>query len=226
MLARIDGDALYQLVVLVLLGGGSLLKSILEKKSKGSGKAGSERLGSRMADRIERGREGVRDRLSAFEEKQGPAPLDPWQQLMEMGAGAESAAQTAEEEELYLEEVLAEALSSKAAAAPEVSLGGSSFETGVFDQGALSDIEWDSDERIRDAVREEIEDKASMDISAHVEADMSGGVRGDARASSTPLKKQQRARHSWRAAVIAAELLGAPLALRGPESQVPGLRRG
>jgi hypothetical protein len=226
MLARIDGDALYQLVVLVLLGGGSLLKSILEKKSKGSGKAGSERLGSRMADRIERGREGVRDRLSAFEEKQGTAPSDPWQQLMEMGAGAESAAQTAEEEELYLEEVLAEALSSKAAAAPEVSLGGSSFETGVFDQGALSDIEWDSDERIRDAVREEIEDKASMDISAHVEADMSGGVRGDARASSTPLKKQPRARHSWRAAVIAAELLGAPLALRGPESQVPGLRRG
>jgi hypothetical protein len=226
MLARIDGDALYQLVVLVLLGGGSLLKSILEKKSKGSGKAGSERLGSRMADRIERGREGVRDRLSAFEEKQGTAPSDPWQQLMEMGAGAESAAQTAEEEELYLEEVLAEALSSKAAAAPEVSLGGSSFETGVFDQGALSDIEWDSDERIRDAVREEIEDKASMDISAHVEADMSGGVRGDARASSTPLKKQPRARHSWRAAVIAAELLGAPLALRGSESQVPGLRRG
>jgi hypothetical protein len=223
MLARIDGDALYQLVVLVLLGGGSLLKSILEKKSKGSQAPGRERLGNRMADRIERGREDVRDRLSAFEEKQGTAPSDPWQQLMEMGAGAESAAQTAEEEELYLEEVLAEALSSKAAAAPEVSLGGSSFETGVFDQGALSDIEWDSDERIRDVVREE---KASMDISAHVEADMSGGVRGDARASSTPLKKQQRARHSWRAAVIAAELLGAPLALRGPESQVPGLRRG
>ncbi|MDE0891676.1 MAG: hypothetical protein OSB14_05790 [Planctomycetota bacterium] len=222
MLARIDGDALYQLVVLVLLGGGSLLKSILEKKSKGSEAPGRERLGNRMADRIERGREDVRDRLSAFEEKQGTAPSDPWQQLMEMGAEAESAAQAAEEEELYLEEVLAEALSSKAAATPEVSLGGSSFETGVFDQGALSDIDWESGGRIR----EEIEDKVSMDLSAHVEADMSGGVRGDARANAIPSKKQPRARHSWRAAVIAAELLGAPLALRGPESQAPGLRRG
>ena len=226
MLARIDGDALYQLVVLVLLGGGSLLKSILEKKSKGSQAPGRERLGNRMADRIQRGREDVRDRLSAFEEKQGTAPSDPWQQLMEMGAEAETAAQTAEEEELYLEEVLAEALSSKDAATPEVSLGGSSFETGSFDQGALSDIDWEPGGRIRDAVREDIEDKVSMDISAHVEADMSGGVRGDARASATPSKKQPRARHSWRAAVIAAELLGAPLALRGPESQAPGLRRG
>ena len=35
MLAAIDGDALYQLVILFLLGGGSLVKSILEKKRKG-----------------------------------------------------------------------------------------------------------------------------------------------------------------------------------------------
>jgi hypothetical protein len=228
MLARIDGDALYQLVVLVLLGGGSLLKSILEKKSKGSQAPGRERLGNRMADRIERGREDVRDRLSAFEEKQGTAPSDPWQQIKEMAGKTEGAAQAAAaEEELYLEELLAEASGpSKAAATPEVSLEGASLEGQSFDQGTLSDIDWEPGGRIRDAVREDIEKKVSMDITAHVEADMSGGVRGDARASETPSKKQPRARHSWRDAVIAAELLGAPLALRGPESQAPGLRHG
>jgi hypothetical protein len=227
MLARIDGDALYQLVVLVLLGGGSLLKSIMEKRAKGSEAARPERLGSRMARRVQRGREEVRDRLSAFEEKQEAANADPWQQLMEMGAKPESAAQAAAEEELYLEELLAEAsVSSQAAATPEVSLEGPSLEGQSFDQGTLSDVDWEPGARIRDAVREDIEKKVIMDITAHVEADMSGGVRGEARADASPSKKQPRGRHSWRDAVIAAELLGAPLALRGPEAQAPGLRHG
>jgi hypothetical protein len=227
MLAAIDGDALYQLVVLVLLGGGSLLKSLKEKNAKGRETSGRERLGNRMADRVQRGREDVLDRLSAFEESQGAANTDPWQQLMEKAGGGNSAAQTAEEEELYLDELLVEVPApSTAAAIPEVSLVGTSLEGQSFDQGALPDLDWEPGGRIRDAVREDIERKVSMDIAAHVEADMSGGVRGDASASSTPSKKQQRGRHSWRAAVIAAELLGAPLALRGPESQAPGLRNG
>lgn len=228
MLARIDGDALYQLVVLVLLGGGSLLKSLKEKSAKGSGAAGRERLGNRMADRVQRGREDVLDRLSAFEGKQGTATSDPWQQIKEMGEETEVAAQAAAaEEEFYLEELLrGDPVADQAAATPEVSLEGASLEGQSFDDGTLSDIDWEPGERIRAAVREDIEKKVSMDITAHVEADMSGGVRGDAKVVASRPMKRALASHSWRDAVIAAELLGAPLAMRGPESQVPGLRNG
>jgi hypothetical protein len=228
MLARIDGDALYQLVVLVLLGGGSLLKSLKEKNAKGKESTGRERLGNRMADRVQRGREDVLDRLSAFEERQGAATSDPWQQIKEMGAKTEVAAQAAAaEEELYLEELLAEVpVADQAAATPEVSLEGASLEGQSFDDGTLSDIDWEPGERIRAAVREDIEKKVTMDITAHVEADMSGGVRGDSTGAQTVSRKKSHARGRWRDAVIAAELLGAPLALRGPEAQAPGLRHG
>jgi hypothetical protein len=227
MLARIDGDALYQLVVLVLLGGGSLLKSLKEKNAKGKESTGRERLGNRMADRVQRGREDVRDRLSAFEEKQGAATSDPWQQVKEMGGKTESAAQAAAEEEFYLEELLrGDPVADPAAATPEVSLEGASLEGQSFDDGTLSDIDWEPGERIRAAVREDIEKKVTMDITAHVEADMSGGVRGDSTGAQTASRKKRHARGRWRDAVIAAELLGAPLALRGPEAQAPGLRHG
>ncbi len=227
MLARIDGDALYQLVVLVLLGGGSLLKSLKEKNAKGREATGRERLGNRMADRVQRGREDVLERLSAVEERQGAATSDPWQQIKEMGEETEVAAQAAAEEEFYLEELLrGDPVADQAAATPEVSLEGESLEGQSFDDGTLSDIDWEPGGRIRDAVREDIEKKVSMDITAHVEADMSGGVRGDARVVASRPRKRSLASHSWRDAVIAAELLGAPLAMRGPESQVPGLRNG
>ena len=222
MLARIDGDALYQLVVLVLLGGGSLLKSLKEKNAKEREATGRERLGNRMADRVQRGREDVLDRLSAFEERQGAATSDPWQQIKEMAGKTEGAAQAAAEEELLVEVPVP----SRAAATPEVSLEGASLEGQSFDDGTLSDIDWEPGGRIRDAVREDIEKKVSMDITAHVDADMSGGVRGDARVVASRPRKRSLASHSWRDAVIAAELLGAPLAMRGPESQVPGLRNG
>jgi len=226
MLARIDGDALYQLVVLVLLGGGSLLKSMLEKNAKGKESTGRVRLGRRMADRVQRGREDVLERLSAVEERQGAATSDPWQQIKEMGGKTESAAQAAAEE-LYLEELLVDVpVPAQAAATPEVSLEGASLEGVSFDQGGLSDVDWEPGGRIRDAVREDIEKKVSMDITARVEADMSGGVRGDSTGAQSASRKKRHARGRWRDAVIAAELLGAPLALRGPEAQAPGLRHG
>ena len=229
MLAAIDGDALYQLVVLVLLGGGSLLKSWREKAAKDSEGAKRQRLGDSMADRVQNGRGDVISRLAAFEERQermGKAPSDPWQGVEEE-LELESTAQAALEEELYLEELMVEVpVPSGADATPEVSIESASLEGSSFDDVGFDDSDWEPGGRIREAVREDIEKKVSMDITAHVEADMSGGVRGDAQLTTSAPVKRSKARHSWRDAVIAAELLGAPLALRAAESQVPGLRNG
>ena len=232
MLAAIDGDALYQLVVLVLLGGGSLLKSWREKAAKDSEGAKRQRLGDSMADRVQNGRGDVISRLATFEERQerearmGEAPSDPWQGVEEE-LELESTAQAALEEELYLEELMAEVpVPSGAEATPEVSIESASLEGSSFDDVGFDDSDWEPGGRIREAVREDIEKKVSMDITAHVEADMSGGVRGDAQLTTSAPVKRSKARHSWRDAVIAAELLGAPLALRAAESQVPGLRNG
>jgi hypothetical protein len=230
MLAAIDGDALYQLVVLVLLGGGSLLKSLREKAAKDSGAAERQGLGESMADRVRSGRGDVMSRLAAFEERQereGKASSDPWQEMMGVEGELEAAAQAAEDEELYLEELMVEVpVPAAGAATPEVSLEGVSLEGSSFDDdnGALFTTDWEPGSRISEAVREDIEKKVSMDITAHVEADMAGGVRGDAKPATSQPVKHSKVRHSWRDAVIAAELLGAPLALRAPESQVPGLR--
>ena len=232
MLAAIDGDALYQLVVLVLLGGGSLLKSWREKAAKDAAGAKRPRLGDSMADRVQNGRGDVISRLAAFEERQerqgrmGEAPSDPWQE-MEEELELESTAQAALEEELYLEELMVEVpVPSGAEATPEVSIESASLEGSSFDDVGFDDSDWVPGGRIREAVREDIEKKVSMDITAHVEADMSGGVRGDAQLTTSAPIKRSKARHPWRDAVIAAELLGAPLALRAAESQVPGLRNG
>ena len=232
MLAAIDGDALYQLVVLVLLGGGSLLKSWREKAAKDSEGAKRQRLGDSMADRVQNGRGDVISRLATFEERQerearmGEAPSDPWQGVEEE-LELESTAQAALEEELYLEELMVEVpVPSGAEATPEVSIESASLEGSSFDDVGFDDSDWEPGGRIREAVREDIEKKVSMDITAHVEADMSGGVRGDAQLTTSAPVKRSKARHSWRDAVIAAELLGAPLALRAAESQVPGLRNG
>ena len=229
MLAAIDGDALYQLVVLVLLGGGSLLKSWREKAAKDSAGAKRQRLGDSMADRVQNGRGDVISRLAAFEERQGrmgEAPSDPWQG-MEEELELESTAQAALEEELYLEELMVEVpVPSGAEATPEASIESGSLEGSSFDDVGFDDSDWVPGGRIREAVREDIEKKVSMDIAAHVEADMSGGVRGDAQLTTSAPIKRSKARHPWRDAVIAAELLGAPLALRAAESQVPGLRNG
>ena len=77
MLAAID-ESLYQVAILFLLGAGSLVKSLLEKKRKREGVEGAGRPGRAQSRR----------RLAEMEEEeaQGRAPArDPWQELLEGG---------------------------------------------------------------------------------------------------------------------------------------------
>jgi len=222
MLAAVD-DSILNVVVLVLLGAGSLVKSFLDRKKAQEGEAGAGSSVGRSR------RNETRKRLAKMEggEKDAPAK-DPWQVLLEGGDPRTAEDGAAMEEEVVEPVFIEEPVAGPSAPTPEVSieseaLGGLILERGSFDDGTLSTEPWDPGERIRKSVFEDIEQSVRSDVSEHVAADMGEGVRGEGQAEQ-PVHLKRRAHRGWRDAVVAAEVLGAPLALRDSESQPGGLR--
>jgi len=223
-LAAFDSEAIGQLVILILLGAGSLVKKFLEGKQvvdDAKGPDAFERASKRK-------RTEIFDRLAELEEEMEVEPQDPWGP----GGGAAVRARSAEALELeelvdgpmFLEEPYDPAASTPEVSIESASLEGASLEGASFDQGTVPNEPWMPGARIRASVFEDIEQSVSKDITEHVAADMAGGVRGEAKAVRATVHKQSRAHRGWRDAVIAAEILGAPVSLRGPATQPLGLR--
>jgi hypothetical protein len=217
-LAAFDGDSLYQLVILALLGGGSLVKKFFEAKQGGAGAPGKGESVS------QRRREETLSRLRALEQSPEEPGVDPWSASVE----AEEAA-TQQMREPVLEAASVEEPFDLALATREESIEGGaieefSLEGGSFDQGTASQEPFQPGNRIRRSVFEDIEQSVAHDITEHVAADMAGGVRGEARKSEVRVQKVLHAKSGWRDAVIAAEILGSPVSLRDPASQPAGLR--
>lgn len=226
-LAAFDAEAIGQLVILILLGAGSLVKKFFEARQVVDDAKGNEEIKRRVK---ERSRSDIFDRLAEIEEEMGSQLQDPWGRAPEEEARAEAPA-ALQLEELVGEPVLVEEASDPGAPTREASiegpsLEGASLEGASFDQGTVSSEPWRPEERIRASVFEDIERSVAKDITEHVTADMSGGVRGEASAVSAQAKLQDKrgAHRGWRDAVIAAELLGQPVALKGPATQPAGLR--
>lgn len=228
-LAAFDAEAIGQLVILILLGAGSLVKKFFEARQVVDDAKGNEEIKRRVK---ERSRSDIFDRLAEIEEEMGSQLQDPWGRAPEEEARAEAPA-ALQLEELVGEPVLVEEASDPGAPTREASiegpsLEGASLEGASFDQGTVSSEPWRPEERIRASVFEDIERSVAKDITEHVTADMSGGVRGEASAVRAQAKLQDKrgAHRGWRDAVIAAELLGQPVALKGPATQPAGLRNG
>ncbi len=226
-LAAFDAEAIGQLVILILLGAGSLVKKFFEARQVVEDAKGNEEIKRRVK---ERSRSDIFDRLAEIEEQMGSQPQDPWGRGSEGEARAEAPA-ALQLEELVGEPVLVEEAYDPGAPTREASiegpsLEGASLEGASFDQGTVSSEPWRPEERIRASVFEDIERSVAKDITEHVAADMSGGVRGEASAVKAQAKLQSKrgAHRGWRDAVIAAELLGQPVALKGPATQPAGLR--
>jgi len=222
MLAAFDGDALYQLVILVLLGAGGLVKKFIERQQAGQGGAGAGE------DVTRRRREDTRQRLAELEEEAGEVQGDPWLTFVE-GEGPAPTDELPEGALLFDPNLLEEPVAAAAAPTRERSIEGGaleefSLEGTSFDDGDASAQPWEPGERIRESVFDDIEQSVSQDITQHVDADMSGGVRGEAAKTTVPAHRRLRARRGWRDAVIVAEVLGSPVSLRGPASQPAGLR--
>ena len=223
-LAAFDSEAIGQLVILLLLGAGSLVKKFFEAKQVVDDAKGPDAF--ERAN--ERKRTEIFDRLADLEEEMEQELQDPWGP----GGGEEVRAKSTESlgvEELVGEPTFVAESYDPAAATREVSiesasLEGVSLEGASFDQGTASTEPWEPGGRIRASVFEDIEQSVSKDITEHVAADMAGGVRGEATAVKATVHKLSRAHRGWRDAVIAAEILGAPVSLRGPATQPLGLR--
>lgn len=227
MLAAFDPDSLLKLVVLVLLGSGGLVKSFLERK-RAREAGGGESVSHRRRAETQR-------RLAELEaEERGVPAEDPWQILLEGGDPRTAAGRAAVEEELLEEELVSEPffveepVVSASAATPEVSiegraLGVSSAELGSYDEGQALAEPWDPGARIQAAVFEDIERMVVSDVTEHVRADMGEGVRGEAGSVAAIVERPAHARRGWRGAVLAAEVLGPPLALRDLARQPSGL---
>ena len=226
-LAAFDAEAIGQLVILILLGAGSLVKKFFEARQVVDDAKGQGEIKRRIE---ERSRSDIFDRLAEIEEEMGSQLQDPWGRAPEGKARAEAPA-ALQLEELVGEPVLVEEAYDPGAPTREASiegpsLEGASLEGASFDQGTVSSEPWRPEERIRASVFEDIERSVAKDITEHVAADMSGGVRGEASAVKAQAKLQSKrgAHRGWRDAVIAAELLGQPVALKGPATQPAGLR--
>jgi len=222
-LAAFDGDALYQLVILIILGGGSLVKKFFEGRQGGQDDPSQ---GSPYKFKTHRD-EGPLRRSSRTRRSSVDRPLDPWVATVEEGDAQVSEAEALRE--LVVEPELVEVPFDPAAATREVSIEGGpleefSLEGRSFDDGTASTEPWEPEQRIRESVFKDIEESVSKDITQHVDADMSGGVRGEAQVPTVKVHKVQRAHRGWRDAVIAAEILGAPVSLRDPATQAAGLR--
>lgn len=232
MLAAFDPDSLLKLVVLVLLGSGGLVKSFLERK-RAREAGGGESVSRRRRAETQR-------RLAELEGGERGVPAeDPWQILLEGGDPRTAAGRAAVEEDLLEEELLEEELVSEpffveepvvsaSAATPEVSiarraLGESSVDWDSFDEGkALTEL-GDPGARIRASVFEDLGSSLPSDIAEHVSADMAEGLRGEAVIVEAIIERKAHARRGWRGAVLAAEVLGPPLALRDLARQPSGL---
>lgn len=226
MLAAFDPESLLQLVVLVLLGSGGLIKKFFSKEEEGKRPEAGEAVKQRR--RAATGR-----RLGELEGgERGVPEKDPWQILMEGGDPRTAEGQAAAEEwedgleiEPFVEDV---PVLSAAAATPEVSIEGPPL-GGAFEAwesfGGAPDSEdpWDPGARIRASVSQDIEQHVAADVTAHVLADMAEGVRGEADLSVAKVEMKRRARRGWGAAVIAAEVLGRPIALRDLATHPDGL---
>jgi len=229
VLAAFDSEAIFQLVVLVLLGSGGMVKKFMERKRGQDGEAGVARRRRSAEARAQR---------SELEEGEPDAPAeDPWQIVLGGGDLQMVEDSAVMEEELFEEEVFVEpapveeSVVAASAPTPEVSiegpaLGMESVFSGSFDQGTISKEAWNPGERIRESVFKDIEQSVSADISEHIKADMGEGVRGEATVVEIPVHTMRHARRGWRDAVVAAEALGAPLALRDSASLPAGLRSG
>ena len=239
MLAAVD-ESLFQLAVLLLLGAGSLVKTFLERKRKREMEIPSE-AGVEQGDGEG---EPAKDPLQALLEAVDPQTRVSYRRredTLKRLAGVEDAEEQAEleqegfveelpDETAFVEALAASAATSAAAPTPEASILGAGL-TGagkmddIYGQGTTSTEPWDPGSRIRKSVFEDIERSVATDISEHVAADMGGGIRGEATAAPKAAHTLVRhARRGWRDAVVAAEALGAPLALRDPASLPGGLR--
>jgi hypothetical protein len=220
-LAAFDGDALYQLVILALLGGGGLVKKFFEARQGGQDDSSQ---GSPYKFKTHRDEGPLR--RSSGTRRSADRPLDPWVASIEEGGVPP---ETSAPQELVPEPILVQEPVDAAAATPEVSIEGGaleefSLEGGSFDLGTASKEPWEPGGRIRESVFADIEQSVAHDITEHVDADMAGGVRGEAGVVNVPVHKRLRARRGWRDAVIVAEVLGSPVSMRGPASQPAGLR--
>jgi hypothetical protein len=220
-LAAFDGDALYQLVILVLLGGGGLVKKFIERNQAGEGEPGEGESATR------RQREETLSRLAEFERGGVELKADPFNPSAREASAREPVQLYTKE--LAMEPILLEEPFDASLATREVSIEGGaleefSLEGGVFETEMSSKEPLDLSGRMRASVFEDIEQSVSHDITEHVAADMAGGVRGEATEARATSHKRSRARRGWRAAVIAAEVLGSPVCMRGPASQPAGLR--
>ena len=223
-LAAFEGDSLYQIVILVLFGVGSLVKKFWEARQGGQAEPGEGESATR------RQREETLSRLAEFERGGVELKADPFNPFNP------SAREASEREpvqfhtqELAIEPILVEEPVDLSLATREVSIEGGALEEfslqgGAFDLGTTSKEPWEPGGRMRASVFSDIELSVEHDITQHVDADMAGGVRGEAGVAKIPAHKRLRARRGWRDAVIVAEVLGSPVSLRGPASQPAGLR--
>lgn len=220
-LAAFDGDALYQLVILVLLGGGGLVKKFIERKQTGKGEPGEGESVKR------RQREETLSRLAELERGGVELKADPFNPSAREASAREPVELQAKE--FAIEPILVEEPYDASLATREVSIEGGaleefSLEGGSYDLGTTSKEPWEPGGRIRASVFSDIELSVEHDITQHIEADMASGVRGEARAVKVPTHTRLRAHRGWRDAVIVAEVLGLPVSMRGPASQPAGLR--
>ena len=220
-LAAFDGDALYQLVILVLLGGGGLVKKFIERNQTGKGEPGEGESVKR------RQREETLSRLAELERGGVELKADPFNPSAREASAWEPVELQAKE--LAIEPILVEEPVDLSLATREESIEGGaleefSLEGGSYDLGTTSKEPWEPGGRIRASVFSDIELSVEHDITQHIEADMAGGVRGEATTVKIPTHTTLRAHRGWRDAVIVAEVLGSPVSMRGPASQPAGLR--
>jgi hypothetical protein len=225
-LAALDGDALYQIVILALLGGGSLVKKFFEAQQ--ARRVVQDAKGPDAFERANRRkREQTMDRLADVEEEMDDDIQDPW--VAQESEGADVGAPEKVYRELDPAPLPTRGRVDAAAATLEVSIEGGALEdfstvVETADRGSSSGGRWEPGGRIRESVFADIEQSVAHDIIEHVDADMAGGVRGEARAGKVRIQKVPRARYGWRDAVIAAEVLASPVSLRDSASQPAGLR--